>query len=244
MISNNEIALRLVLAAVSGGLIGTERQVNNRHAGLRTHILVAVGSALIMLVSKYGFEGVGDPARLAAQVVSGIGFLGAGTIIREGTVVKGLTTGAGVWVCGGIGLAIGNGYYFAAILSTIIVLFSLISLGFMEEQIIRRRSLTKRITLQCKKDDNVIESILNIVQSFNIRLQNITITPYNTVIDDTIVNVEIKSKIPRNINYELFMARIFMLEGVVRIVEEVDLDLDKDIKESESMLSLQESIVP
>lgn len=131
-ISSFEIILKLVLSAILGGLIGFEREIGNRPAGLRTHILVSVGAALIMLVSKYGFEGSNDPARLAAQVVSGIGFLGAGTILRTGNTIQGLTTAASLWVCAGIGLAIGNGFYFGAVVSTIIVLISLVILVRIE----------------------------------------------------------------------------------------------------------------
>ena len=88
MVNNVELVLRLVLAAVIGGFIGMEREVSNRPAGLRTHILVTVGSALITLVSKDAFGGIGDPSRIAAQIVTGIGFLGAGTIIKTGNSIK------------------------------------------------------------------------------------------------------------------------------------------------------------
>lgn len=112
MIPGIEIIIRLVLSSVLGGLIGIEREVNNRPAGLRTHVLVTVGSALIMLISIDGFSNLpnrlGDPARLAAQVVSGIGFLGAGTIMRTGNNINGLTTAASLWVSAGLGLAVGE----------------------------------------------------------------------------------------------------------------------------------------
>jgi len=117
MIGNTEVILRLLLSAFFGGLVGMEREANNRPAGLRTHVLVSLGSTLIMMISIDAFRGMGasgnggEPARLAAQVVSGIGFLGAGTILRDGTNIKGLTTAASLWVCGGIGLAVGSGYY-------------------------------------------------------------------------------------------------------------------------------------
>lgn len=140
MVSKNEIIIRLILSAVIGGLIGTEREASNRPAGLRTHILVSLGSTLIMLVSIEGFYDietglwVGDPVRLAAQVVSGIGFLGAGTIMRTGDRIKGLTTAASLWVCSGIGLAIGNGYYLGGLLTAGIALVTLMSLGNFEKK--------------------------------------------------------------------------------------------------------------
>ncbi|MDG2764905.1 MgtC/SapB family protein, partial [Vibrio parahaemolyticus] len=126
MINNIEIIVRLVLSAFLGGLIGMEREASNRPAGFRTHILVSIGSTLMMLVSINGASGGSDPTRIAAQVVSGIGFLGAGTILRDGNRVKGLTTAASLWVCAGIGLAIGQGFYFAGIATSIISFLSLL----------------------------------------------------------------------------------------------------------------------
>jgi putative Mg2+ transporter-C (MgtC) family protein len=129
-----EVLLRVVLAAVLGGAIGTERELREREAGLRTHMLVAVGSALFTLVSAYGWQdfhfsqrsGVTyDPTRIAAQIVTGIGFLGAGAIIRHGLSVRGLTTAASLWVVAAIGIAAGAGYYSAAVITTVLVLFSL-----------------------------------------------------------------------------------------------------------------------
>ena len=131
MITDIQVASRLFLAAVLGGIIGFERQKHNKRiAGLRTHILVTVGSALIMLVSIYLYEAyLGkapvDPARIAAGVVTGIGFLGAGTIIRSGENVQGLTTAASLWTVSGIGLAVGCGFYIAGCTASIIVLATL-----------------------------------------------------------------------------------------------------------------------
>ncbi len=143
MIAEVEVVIRLFIAALIGGLIGVERELNNRPAGLRTHIIVTVGAALVMLISKYGFLDLGiinnDPARLAAQVVSGIGFLGAGTIIMQGNIVHGLTTAASLWTSAAIGLAIGAGYYIGGIACTVIILFTLIILRFVENLIFVRR---------------------------------------------------------------------------------------------------------
>jgi putative Mg2+ transporter-C (MgtC) family protein len=129
-----EILIRVGLAAVLGGAIGLEREIREREAGLRTHLLVSVGAALFTLVSAYAWsdfrfstpEGVVfDPTRIAAQIVSGIGFLGAGAIIRQGLSVRGLTTAATLWVVAAIGMASGAGYYAAAVLTTALVLVSL-----------------------------------------------------------------------------------------------------------------------
>lgn len=128
--SDLEIFVRLSSAALAGGLIGIERELHGKEAGLRTHCLVSLGSALIMLVSIEMFHvyktfAPVDPSRIAAQVVTGIGFLGAGTIIRSRTGVVGLTTAAGLWTASGIGLACGMGYFRAAVISSLIVLFVL-----------------------------------------------------------------------------------------------------------------------
>ncbi|TCS94239.1 MgtC/SapB family protein [Hazenella coriacea] len=143
-----EITLRLFLAGLLGGLVGWERERNNHPAGFRTHILVSLGSALIMLISIYGFPsfmgepGVRfDPSRISAQVVSGIGFLGAGTILRHGFSVSGLTTAASLWVVAGIGLAVGTGFMYGAILTTLLVLFSLELLNRLESMISKKRHL-------------------------------------------------------------------------------------------------------
>ena len=137
MVGENQIYLRLVLSVVLGGLIGLERQVHRRNAGLRTHILVCLGSCLIMLTSLHVFDIYKkivslDPARIAAGVITGIGFLGAGTIIREPEGVKGLTTAASLWVVAGIGLAVGCGFMRAGIFTTLLALVTLFVLRYVE----------------------------------------------------------------------------------------------------------------
>ena len=130
MFSDSQIIYRLSLTVLLSGVIGLERQVQRRHAGLRTHILLALGSCLIMLTSLYVFDIYKDitkldPARIAAGVITGIGFLGAGTIIRDNEGIRGLTTAASLWVVSGIGLAVGCGFCNAAIYSTVLTLIVL-----------------------------------------------------------------------------------------------------------------------
>ena len=121
-----DLTIRLSLALVLGGAIGIEREYRAKEAGFRTHFLVALGSALFCVVSQFGFGfDLKDSSRVAAQVVSGIGFLGAGTIIFQKNVVRGLTTAAGLWVTAAIGLACGTGMYLAATIATVMVLFGL-----------------------------------------------------------------------------------------------------------------------
>lgn len=141
-----ELLWRIVLAAVLGGAVGIERELRDREAGLRTHLLVSVGSALFTLVSAYGFAafaGAGgfvrtDPTRIAAQIVSGIGFLGAGAIIRQGISVRGLTTASTLWVVAAIGLASGAGYWQAAVITTAVTLVSLGPLRVVAYRLLRR----------------------------------------------------------------------------------------------------------
>ena len=152
MVWEAEMVLRLLLAAFLGGIIGLERENLNKAAGLRTHTLVSVGSCLIMLVSismykQFNSEVNANPARLAAQVVSGIGFLGAGTIMRSGVNVKGLTTAATLWVVAGIGLAVGSGNYLAAALTTILVFILLVYFYKIEEFVGAKRIYNLNITL-------------------------------------------------------------------------------------------------
>ena len=176
MISTYELVLRLVLSAIVGGLIGIEREANNRPAGLRTHILVTLGSALIMLISTHGFNNLaypGDPGRMAAQVVSGIGFLGAGTILRTGNSIRGLTTAASIWVCGGIGLAIGGGYYVGGLTTAAIVLFSLMSLGVLEKKIFTKNH--KVLIVQCKERPGLIGDIGHVFGKYSIIIKDIQI---------------------------------------------------------------------
>jgi putative Mg2+ transporter-C (MgtC) family protein len=145
ILSDVSITERLLLAAVLGSLIGLERERLLWAAGLRTHMLVCVGACLIMIVSAYGFTAVLgpqvvlDPSRVAAQVVSGIGFLGAGSIILRNEVVKGLTTAASLWAVSAVGLAVGGGLFFASIAATSIILIILAGLKPIEERFRHQR---------------------------------------------------------------------------------------------------------
>jgi len=143
-----EFVLRIFTAAILGGIIGLEREYRAKEAGFRTHFLVALGSALFMIVSAYGFEGAllttehrWDVSRVAAQVVSGIGFIGAGTLIfhKSENAVRGLTTAAGVWVTAAIGLACGGGMYVLSIASTILVLAGLEAFNYFLHKMDRLR---------------------------------------------------------------------------------------------------------
>ena len=154
MLSNSEMLMRLLAAAALGSLVGFERERLLWAAGIRTHMLVCVGSCLIMIVSAFGFSDVLakehvilDPSRIAAQVVSGIGFLGAGSILARGEIVKGLTTAASIWAVAAIGLAVGGGLYLAAGSSTVIILLILAGMKPLEEAY-RSRNQTCQLQIE------------------------------------------------------------------------------------------------
>ncbi len=145
MISYGEMVLRLLIAAGLCGLIGFEREARDQAAGLRTHIILGVGAALFTLVSAYGFGELRDarsfdPTRIAAQIVSGVGFLGAGAILRYGNDVRGVTTAATLWTVAAIGTAVGAGYLFGAVSATAIVLLTLLALRMLRRKITSRFS--------------------------------------------------------------------------------------------------------
>jgi putative Mg2+ transporter-C (MgtC) family protein len=138
VVSGAQIVTRLLVAAVFGGLVGIERERYNQPAGFRTHIILCVGSCLMMMLSIFVALDIGnparsaDPGRIAAQVVSGIGFLGAGAILRFGVSVKGLTTAASLWTIAGIGLAVGSGFYLGAAIATVLMVLALSMLKKLE----------------------------------------------------------------------------------------------------------------
>ena len=149
------VAVRIFAAALIGGLLGLERGLKNRAAGLRTYMLVCVGACLVMLTNQYIYQATntGDPVRMAAQVVSGIGFLGAGTIIvTRHNQIKGLTTAAGLWSVAGVGLALGIGFYEAAIFGGIAIFVVMTLLQRLDN---RLRSKTKRLDIYVELSDNV-----------------------------------------------------------------------------------------
>lgn len=213
-ISEAEIVLRLAVSCILSGLIGFERECLERPAGLRTHILVGVGSALIMIVSIYGFVGYEsvnkDPGRIAAQVVSGVGFLGAGTILREGLTVRGLTTAASLWVVAGIGLAIGCGQFFAAIAGTAVVLLTLVLFE-------RHRWINKhgdRIKIVICNQPGQLSRVAAFFGNYGISIKNITM---QHLPEQKAINIEFVLKIPANANMIQIIAELTEIDGVLSI---------------------------
>lgn len=178
MLSQTEITAevciyRLILSLILGGLIGIDRERSRQAAGLRTHILICTGSTLLMLVSafvpqKFEYE-MGDPGRIVAQVVSGIGFLGAGAIFRLGVNVRGLTTAASIWVVAAIGITVGTGMYEAAIFATMLLLFVLIVLSFFEKLVFPHQIL-KILKITADSVDFELTNIQNIFHQNQIKL--------------------------------------------------------------------------
>ncbi|MEE9605334.1 MAG: MgtC/SapB family protein [Candidatus Scalindua sp.] len=170
---------KLFIAAVLGGLIGWERERRGRPAGLRTHLLVCVGVTLIMLVSEHIFvqyQGYKqdsilriDPARIASQVVTGIGFLGAGTIMRHKATVRGLTTAASLWVVAGIGLAIGSGFILPAIFTAFIAIMTLILLPKVESEIKKDKYITMKMLIAGQ--EHFLDNIRSVLERYSLKLQ-------------------------------------------------------------------------
>jgi putative Mg2+ transporter-C (MgtC) family protein len=171
------IIVRLLVAGILGGIIGYEREHTNRPAGFRTHILVCVGSALVMVTSEYIFDRYRlsaniDPARLGAQVISGIGFLGAGTIIRDGFNVRGLTTAASLWAVSCVGIAAGIGFYEGAIIATVLIFLTLIFLKKMELRFTGKNNC-KTLFIESDNISGQIGIVSCIFEKYGVDIKNI-----------------------------------------------------------------------
>lgn len=193
-----EFIFRVFVAALLGGIVGFEREYRAKEAGLRTHFLVAMGSALFMILSQFGFESqLGmptislDPSRIASQVVTGIGFIGAGTIIFQKHVIKGLTTAAGLWVTSAIGLTCGSGMYLLAVTATLLVLLCLETIYFV---LLRFGSRNISVTISTAEREN-INRVIN-----RLRHDNVSMDSYEMKKQDGLYTVSMELKVKRN-NY-------------------------------------------
>jgi putative Mg2+ transporter-C (MgtC) family protein len=216
MIEDFEVVARLIFTALLCGCIGYEREKHGRAAGLRTHILVGVGSCLIMLTSlyiMYALAGVVtlDPTRLAAQVISGIGFLGAGTIIRFRASVRGLTTAASLWVVAGIGIAVGAGFVFGAVATTLIILLALFGLGKFEQHI--RREWLRTLIIESKASSFELAKIREVLADHEVEIRDIEIKPTN---DPNISVVELSLKLMSRQDEASIVGDVLRVEGVRR----------------------------
>ncbi len=224
MIDYLEIIIRLFLAIVLGGLIGFERESHNRPAGFRTHILVCAGSALIMLISAYGFtdvvgEGlIADPGRIAAGVVTGIGFIGAGTILQQRGSIRGLTTAATIWVVSGVGLAVGIGFYTGAIATTLFVLGSLLTLRRFERKYFSKRRL-KSLMVKAVDRPGLLGRIAATLgeMSINIRKSNLGDPEEEANTGNELIDVEFLVETPVELNLKSLFNRLYCLDGVIEV---------------------------
>ncbi|AJY73835.1 MgtC/SapB family protein [Paenibacillus beijingensis] len=220
-ISEWEILLRMVLALVLGGLIGFEREQSNHAAGLRTNALVCLGSCLLMLLSEHGFaEFVNepnvrlDPARLAAQVITGIGFLGAGTILFTGKSITGLTTAASLWVVSAIGLAVGAGFLFAAASATIMVLLILWFLNKLEKKYIAGKK-EHHLSIVADERTTLFQAISALMLEREITIRKITLQEYGDVeLEEPRVMLKLNVSYPNSGNIIVLLDEIKRLEGV------------------------------
>lgn len=209
-----ETILRLALAMLMGGLIGLERELINRPAGFRTHTLVCMGAALVMTTSEYLFHSYYqfinlDPARLGAQVVSGIGFLGAGSIINDGHRVRGLTTAASLWVVACIGLAVGAGFYIGAISAFIMCYITLISLKRFEHVIEKRRGNVQVVT-RLKNMPGEIGKVTSVLGRFRVHIVDIEVEDT----DDEFMRVMFFVSLPPVMDKDTLIAELERVEGV------------------------------
>lgn len=213
------IIFKLILAVLLGALIGYEREFKNRPAGLRTNILVCLGATLVQIVSLdifISYNGISsvDPARLGAQVISGIGFLGAGTIMHEGVNVKGLTTAAGLWVVACVGLAIGNGLYFHGILTAILAYITLRALKGIEGHV-ASRSPFLNIEMQLENKPGQIGRIGQILGSMNVNIKNIELKEYGGEVLDLYLTL----KIPAGRDKKEVISKILEIESIYSLEE-------------------------
>lgn len=212
--------IRLVLSCILGGVIGYEREKTNRPAGFRTHILVCIGASLAMMTSEFmyiAYEGRlnFDPTRLGAQVISGIGFLGAGTIIREGYNVRGLTTAASLWAVSCVGLAVGSGFYVGAITATILVYVTLIVLKRFESHLAKKNRY-KEVYIKSSNLPGQIGVISNVFYKYGIKISNIEFMSDD---DSSVSRIRFIVKLPSNLigNY---IDELRLVKGIYEVSAE------------------------
>lgn len=214
-----EAGLRILMAIVLGGMIGMERGLKNRPAGLRTYMLVCLGACIVMLTNQYVYEafGVGDPVRMGAQVVSGIGFLGAGTIIVTArNQIKGLTTAAGLWACACVGLALGIGLYAVSIMGSVAIF---VILTLLHELDFHMRRRTKQVEVYVELKHNVaVGQFLDFVRDRHYEPSNLQILLENTS-DNGILAFSVTLKGQKNCNHDDIVTTVKTMPGIGYVEE-------------------------
>lgn len=216
----NSIFLRLTMAVVFGGIIGYGREKERRPAGLRTHILVSIGSTLVMITNIYVcqvYNPSSEPTRLGAQVISGIGFLGAGTIIVTGkNKVRGLTTAAGLWACACMGLALGAGFYSGAIIGCVFIAIVTMVLAKLDKRINKKsRNITLYILVS---STSAATKLLIEIQNKDVRISDIEISN-NNVLSNDLIGILVGLKISREVLHDKFIESINNKDEVIFIQE-------------------------
>ena len=209
---------RLFLTFILGGLIGLEREWHRQSAGLRTHILISLGATLLTLLSIYipqtytHFQN-GDPGRIAAQVVSGIGFLGGGAIFRLGANVRGLTTAASLWVAAGIGMVVGSGMYMIALVGTGLVLFTLFVMVSFERKLFPGRPL-RNLEILMTGDKVNMDHFYSLMEEYDIEIKAVDVSQS---FEERTIRIKLTVQVPEEVNWGDFYARIGKVEGISRI---------------------------
>jgi len=213
-----DVLLRLFAAAVLGGIVGLERENKRRAAGLRTHMLVSLGSALVMITSVYIFneyQGLTsfDPTRMGAQVISGIGFLGAGTIIKQGVSVRGLTTAASLWAVACVGLAVGSGFWTAAIISAAVVVVTLFVMSKLEKVMMKHSEVCPEIILKIENKPGNLGEIASHIGKAGANITNVEFDGD----DGSYMIIHFTLKLPKGLSKNDMIEHIKTLPGVMLV---------------------------
>ena len=211
MPSDLELLVRLLLAAVLGGAVGAERELADQPAGLRTHMLLTIGACLFTLVSAYGFGGSADPSRLAAQIVTGIGFLGGGAIVRYGLTIRGLTTAASIWATTAIGVAVGAGRYLLATGGTLLVVGTLFGLRAVRD-VLRRWSVSREEFVLSTRPGFDVELIAEVA-----RREQVAVRGLERQETDSGGRIVLVARLPPRYRPERLIDALTRLEGVREI---------------------------
>lgn len=223
MLNEWVVLLRLILAAVLSGIVGFEREFHGRAAGFRTHILLCIGSTLVMLTSIHIFDVYNssvpcDPARIAAGVVTGIGFLGAGTIIHAKSSVRGLTTATSLWVVAGIGLAVGSGMYFASVATTAITMITLFLFGKVEYAMIRK-DWYRTLLVESQEGVKQIKGAREVLGEYGVQVRDFEVEKTE---DGASMTLKISVKLSTSRNDEHIIQDISKLDGVKSVRWEME----------------------
>ena len=214
----NDIIIRLILSAFLGGVVGLERERHNQPAGFRTHMILCLGASLITLVSIYMAESFGssrnsDPTRIAAQVVTGVGFLGAGAILRFGGSIKGLTTAASLWTTAGIGLGIGAGFFYGSLLATLIIIVALAVLDKVEKTFIGSKT-TKNLFILTKDIPGILGKIEAVLVKYQISINSIKIIKNRQAHG---IEMNFAFQAPKQLNLPLLSKEISSIEEILEV---------------------------